>query len=167
MMSEEKLPTYDESYYPRPAEESETESSGVTEEYTLMSSNPSTATTTSSSSLLEEKSEPTTLADHSFSADASVTHTTVEGTAQDESTKDKEIMSCGVCFQLLLDPVTLNCGHSFCLICLAQLWHSAHNTVLLCPMCRQPWAESGGRLPSVNVIFRYGSSDVMYNYNLL
>lgn len=43
-------------------------------------------------------------------------------------------MDCQVCYQLLFDPVTPHCGHTFCRRCLQQvLDHSP-----LCPTCRQP-----------------------------
>lgn len=43
-------------------------------------------------------------------------------------------MDCQVCYQLLIDPVTPYCGHTFCRPCLQQvLDHSP-----LCPTCRQP-----------------------------
>lgn len=43
-------------------------------------------------------------------------------------------MDCQVCLQLLFDPVTTHCGHTFCRRCLQQgLDHSP-----LCPTCRKP-----------------------------
>jgi len=48
----------------------------------------------------------------------------------------------------MVEPTTLNCGHSFCRFCLAQWWHaSKHST---CPECRQPWAG----FPKANIILR-------------
>ena len=139
---------YDESqYYPRPADESETDSGGTLEEETPILINQETAPPPSPPSKeLTDKEVPSdeTANDKEDNKDV---------IASDAQTKD--VMSCGVCFQLLLDPVTLNCGHSFCLVCLAQLWNVSRNSSLLCPMCRQPWAEPGGRLPSINVMFRY------------
>lgn len=45
----------------------------------------------------------------------------------------QEKLECHVCYNLLLDPVTTTCGHTFCRKCLAQvLDHS-----MLCPHCRR------------------------------
>lgn len=47
-------------------------------------------------------------------------------------TAHKEL-DCQVCYNLMHDPVTAPCGHTFCRICLARvLDHSMH-----CPMCRR------------------------------
>ena len=78
----------------------------------------------------------------------------------EEMTKTNEegIMNtlvCGVCFQLLLDLITLNCGHTFCHVCLAHMWQTSQNPTLFCPKCRKPWPKQLGHLPSINVIFRY------------
>ncbi|XP_019853147.1 PREDICTED: bifunctional apoptosis regulator-like [Amphimedon queenslandica] len=144
---------YDESqYYPRVADESETDSGGTLESLDEETPIPINQETLSSpppppppSKELTDKEAP--------SKETANDKEDIKGiVASDTQTKD--VMSCGVCFQLLLDPVTLNCGHSFCLVCLAQLWNVSRNSSLLCPMCRQPWAEPGGRLPSVNVMLR-------------
>ena len=61
---------------------------------------------------------------------------------------------CTVCAQLLIDPVTLQCGHSFCQLCLAQTWKSkgyASPLALQCPVCRQPWKSFSG----VNIQLRW------------
>ncbi|KAL0265377.1 hypothetical protein SLS55_001343 [Diplodia seriata] len=45
---------------------------------------------------------------------------------------DKEL-DCHVCYNLLLDPVTTSCGHTFCRKCLVRaLDHTVH-----CPVCRR------------------------------
>ncbi|KAF7694928.1 E3 ubiquitin/ISG15 ligase TRIM25-like [Silurus meridionalis] len=42
---------------------------------------------------------------------------------------------CPVCLDLLMDPVTIPCGHSFCLSCINSCWDKrAHCT---CPQCRE------------------------------
>ena len=136
-------PGYDETEYPRAEEESETDSGG-NEDEPIMSATPTT-----------ESNEGTQIINNE-SDSLSNDHT--EG---DEGHKTDggggeivESMMCGVCFQILLDPITLTCGHSFCQICLAQMWSMSRSSSVLCPMCRQPWAQQGGLLPSVNVIFR-------------
>uniref|UniRef100_UPI0037E77BF2 E3 ubiquitin/ISG15 ligase TRIM25-like n=1 Tax=Semicossyphus pulcher TaxID=241346 RepID=UPI0037E77BF2 len=53
---------------------------------------------------------------------------------------DREKLSCSVCLDLLKDPVTIPCGHSYCMICINNCWdketekgEGAHS----CPQCRQ------------------------------
>lgn len=57
-------------------------------------------------------------------------------------------LDCTVCSQLLYNPVTLSCGHSYCSRCLrtALRYQSA------CPSCRVPCYYSG-KLP-VNISLR-------------
>ncbi|KAJ9668041.1 hypothetical protein H2201_001847 [Coniosporium apollinis] len=55
-------------------------------------------------------------------------------------------LDCHVCYNMMLDPVTTSCGHTFCRICLARvLDHSSH-----CPVCRRtlPIPPSLNRQPS-------------------
>ncbi|XP_039599057.1 E3 ubiquitin/ISG15 ligase TRIM25-like [Polypterus senegalus] len=43
--------------------------------------------------------------------------------------------TCSVCLDTLTDPVTITCGHNFCLKCLTNYWdHSQENR---CPQCRE------------------------------
>ena len=61
--------------------------------------------------------------------------------------------SCAVCAEVLVDPCTLHCGHSFCQLCLASIWKSNLSRSplhQLCPICRQPWAN----FPGVNIQLR-------------
>ncbi|XP_039609031.1 tripartite motif-containing protein 16-like [Polypterus senegalus] len=41
---------------------------------------------------------------------------------------------CSVCLDTLTDPVSLHCGHSFCLKCLTDCWDQSQ--VCSCPQCR-------------------------------
>lgn len=59
--------------------------------------------------------------------------------------------NCHCCYQVLVDPTTLNCGHNFCRHCLA-LW-LVSSCKKECPECRQIWRG----FPKVNVSFRYDS----------
>jgi hypothetical protein len=53
--------------------------------------------------------------------------------------------NCVCCFNILKRPVTLQCGHSFCQLCLAK-WYLA-GSASTCPCCRFSWT----RVPQVNL----------------
>lgn len=61
---------------------------------------------------------------------------------------------CAVCGDILVEPCSLHCGHSFCQLCLAALWKSKRMRsplYLHCPVCRQPWVN----FPGINIQLRY------------
>uniref|UniRef100_A0A3B5BA19 RING-type domain-containing protein n=1 Tax=Stegastes partitus TaxID=144197 RepID=A0A3B5BA19_9TELE len=41
---------------------------------------------------------------------------------------------CSICLELLRDPVTIPCGHSYCMSCLTKYWD--RQGVCNCPQCR-------------------------------
>ncbi|KAI4552999.1 hypothetical protein MJT46_016293 [Ovis ammon polii x Ovis aries] len=45
-------------------------------------------------------------------------------------------LTCFVCLNFLLDPVTIGCGHSFCRSCICLFWEQAF-VFASCPVCRQ------------------------------
>jgi hypothetical protein len=56
--------------------------------------------------------------------------------------------SCALCYEVLLDPVTLACGHTLDQRCMQRVVAEGNR---LCPSCREPLPAV---LPNVNVQFR-------------
>ncbi|KAM3857576.1 tripartite motif-containing protein 16-like [Diretmus argenteus] len=51
---------------------------------------------------------------------------------------DLNQLRCSVCLDLLKDPVTINCGHSYCRSCMEGCWDLEEETgVFRCPQCRE------------------------------
>ncbi|XP_053541864.1 E3 ubiquitin/ISG15 ligase TRIM25 [Ictalurus punctatus] len=57
--------------------------------------------------------------------------------AQASISVDQEEFICPVCLDLLKDPVTIPCGHSYCKVCINDYWDQEdENGVYRCPQCR-------------------------------
>lgn len=67
------------------------------------------------------------------------------------STISETEFSCHCCYDILVNPTTLTCGHNFCRHCLALWWESSHKNE--CPECREKWEG----FPKINILLRYFS----------
>ena len=79
-----------------------------------------------------------------------------EGVPLHTASRPSQELSCSICFDLLMDPCSLSCGHTFCELCLAKVWkNEAQNWMeqpssILCPSCRIP-SEA---FPQINYALR-------------
>ncbi|XP_040910428.1 E3 ubiquitin/ISG15 ligase TRIM25-like isoform X2 [Toxotes jaculatrix] len=51
---------------------------------------------------------------------------------------DKDQFNCSICLDVLKDPVTIPCGHSYCSVCIQNYWdQDDYLGIFVCPQCRQ------------------------------
>ncbi|TRY55777.1 hypothetical protein DNTS_025633 [Danionella cerebrum] len=54
---------------------------------------------------------------------------------------DKDQFSCSVCLEVLWEPVTIPCGHSYCMECIKGYWRKCElKEEYSCPQCRQAFS---------------------------
>ncbi|XP_074473091.1 E3 ubiquitin/ISG15 ligase TRIM25-like [Sebastes fasciatus] len=57
--------------------------------------------------------------------------------AQQGIQMDEEKLCCSICLDLLKDPVTISCGHNYCMSCIKSHWdEEAQKGIYSCPQCR-------------------------------
>ncbi|XP_029025721.1 tripartite motif-containing protein 16-like [Betta splendens] len=61
--------------------------------------------------------------------------------AQKDTYLVKDKLCCSVCLDLLKDPVTIPCGHSYCLSCIRTYWDAEGHKGNSCPQCRQAFTR--------------------------
>ncbi|XP_032420374.1 tripartite motif-containing protein 16-like [Xiphophorus hellerii] len=56
----------------------------------------------------------------------------------EQNQPDQETLSCSICLDLLKDPVTIPCGHSYCMNCINSFWDEGEQKKNYhCPQCRE------------------------------
>ncbi|XP_061598932.1 tripartite motif-containing protein 16-like [Cololabis saira] len=54
---------------------------------------------------------------------------------------DQENFCCSICLEILKDPVTIPCGHSYCMNCINNFWDEGEKKLPSCPQCRRIFTE--------------------------
>ncbi|XP_061586923.1 tripartite motif-containing protein 16-like [Cololabis saira] len=61
--------------------------------------------------------------------------------AQKGDQLDQETLSCSICLEVLKDPVTIPCGHSYCMKCINNFWDEGEEKLPSCPQCRRTFTQ--------------------------
>ncbi|XP_023968505.1 E3 ubiquitin-protein ligase TRIM39-like isoform X2 [Chrysemys picta bellii] len=59
--------------------------------------------------------------------------------------KLQDEVSCSICLEYLRDPVTIDCGHNFCCVCITdycERWEGSTTGVFFCPQCRTGFLQT-------------------------
>ncbi|XP_060934304.1 E3 ubiquitin-protein ligase TRIM65-like isoform X2 [Limanda limanda] len=78
--------------------------------------------------------------------------------AQPPLSMNPDSFTCSICLEQLSDPVTVPCGHSYCMSCLTRHWD--RQSVYCCPQCRasfSPRPKLGRNTLLVEMLQRLGS----------
>ncbi|XP_077303431.1 uncharacterized protein LOC143923546 [Lithobates pipiens] len=52
----------------------------------------------------------------------------------------RDALTC-LCADIFTDPVTLPCGHTYCMACIKKTWENQHEREASCPECRRPYLK--------------------------
>ncbi|KAM4698682.1 uncharacterized protein WCC33_014206 [Rhinophrynus dorsalis] len=77
----------------------------------------------------------------------------------------REELNCSICQDIYTDPVTLTCGHNFCLVCIKRTWDHQEERESSCPECRQRFKirpELKRNLRLCNIVERFLSTQKKY-----
>ncbi|XP_069808850.1 E3 ubiquitin-protein ligase TRIM7-like [Dendropsophus ebraccatus] len=54
----------------------------------------------------------------------------------------RDELTCSICLNIFTDPVTLRCGHNFCLVCIARVLETQDSIgIYSCPDCRSRFSD--------------------------
>ncbi|KAL2092748.1 hypothetical protein ACEWY4_012546 [Coilia grayii] len=57
------------------------------------------------------------------------------------SSQEEKSLTCSVCLELLRDPVTVHCGHNFCMRCIKGCWDQEDSKgEYSCPLCKHTFS---------------------------
>ncbi|OCT69534.1 uncharacterized protein LOC108699629 isoform X2 [Xenopus laevis] len=65
----------------------------------------------------------------------------------------REELTCCACWEIYTDPVTLPCGHNFCLVCIRRILERMRNIEedIFCPVCQRKYSKKNQPEQNINV----------------
>ncbi|XP_073715748.1 E3 ubiquitin-protein ligase TRIM39 [Misgurnus anguillicaudatus] len=62
----------------------------------------------------------------------------------------EEQVHCSICLEMFTNPVSIPCGHNFCMACIGSYWKSS--ALFMCPMCKKTFLKQPDI--SINTVLR-------------